>query len=172
MKNYSLRFIALGLFCTLVVSTRVYSSSKPENGPITNTTWGSALKKSGKESISQALFVFKYFKLPALAFSYVNPEWRVSRFFNTLSDTKEVAYGLTVSCAVTAISLRYKKQIVESCGDEETAEAWMGVAPLVGFLLPTKISCCAALALIIALQKKEWSSAKKSRSLMRIKPTT
>ena len=165
MKNYSLRFIAFGLFCTLVVSTCVYSSSKHENGPITNATWGSALKESGKDSISQALFVFKYFKLPALAFSYINPEWRISRFFNVLSDTKEVAYGLAVSCALTAISLRYKKQIVESCGDEETANAWMGIAPVVGFLLPTKISCLAGLALIAALQKKECSSAKKATRL-------
>ena len=160
MKNYSLRFIAFGLFYALVVSTSVHSSAEPERPPVTNTTWGQALKKSGKDSVSQALFVFKYFKLPALAFSYVNPEWRISRFFNALSDTKEVAYGLTVSCALTAISLRYKKQIVESCEDEETAEAWMGVAPIVGFLLPTKISCLAGLALIAALHKKEWSSRK------------
>ena len=162
MKNYSLRFIAFGLFCTLIVSAPVYSSSKPENGPITNATWGSALKESGKEGVSHALFWLKYFKIPSLAFNYAIPTWGISKFWNILGDTEQTTHGLAVTCALSAISLRYKKQIVESCGDEETANAWMGIAPLAGFLLPTKISCCAGLALVAVLQKKEWSSAKKA----------
>ncbi len=183
MKNYSLRFIAFGLFCTLVVSTCVYSSvgskvtiswqtaaqpteetSNPKTGPITNTTWGSAVKKSGKEGMSQTLFWLKYFKIPSLAFNYAIPTWGISKVWNVLGNTEQTAHGLAITSVLTAISLRYKKQIVECCDDEETADAWMGVAPLVGFLLPTKVSCCAALALVAALQSKEWLSRKKTNS--------
>jgi|GEM_PF-2629773 len=160
MKNYSLRYLALGLFCALI-STNLYSGAQPEHPPIINATWGQAFKKSGKDGLSQALFVLKYFKIPALAFSYVNPEWRVSRFFNVLSNPKEVAYGLAVSCALSTVSLRYKKQIIEFCEDKETADALMGLVPIIGFLLPPKVSCCAGLSLVAALHAKQWSSAKK-----------
>jgi len=158
MKNYSLRFIAFGLLCALVVSTSVRSCIEPKHPAVTNTTWGQALKKSGTEGVSHALFWLQYFKIPSLAFNYAVPTWGISKFWNKLGNTEETAHGLAVSCALTAISLRYKKQIVESCEDEETTEALLGVAPLVGFLLPTKLSCLAGLALVAALHKKEWSS--------------
>ncbi len=161
MKNYSLRFIAFGLLCALVVSTSVRGSTEPERPPVTNTTWGQALKKSGKEGFSQAFFWLKYIKAPSLAFNYAIPTWGISKFFNILSDTEQTAHGLAVTFALSAISLRYKKQIVKSCEDEEEAETWLGVAPLVGFLLPSKISCCAGLALVAALQSKEWLSKRK-----------
>ena len=172
MKNYSLRYLALGLLCALVTSTSVLGSAEPERPPVTNTTWGQALKKSGQESASQAIFWLKYFKLPSLAFNYAIPTWGISRFFNTyLADTEQTAHGLAVGCAVSAISLRYKKQIVEACGDEDTGDAYMAIAPVVGFFLPTKIACCAGLALVAALQSKEWLAKRKITLLAPSKPT-
>jgi hypothetical protein len=172
MKNYSLRIIALGLLCALVTSTSVLGSTEPERPPVINTTWGQAFKKSGKETISQAVFWVKYFKIPSLAFNYAIPTWWISRKFNELGNTEQTVQGLAASYAVTAISLRYKKQIVEACGDEDTTDACVAIAPLIGlagsFFFP-KITCLAGLALVAALQKREWSSAKKTTAL---KPVT
>jgi hypothetical protein len=163
MKHYSLRYVALGLFCALVVSTSVHGSSEPTPVPLANATWKQSLKTSGKHELSNALFFLKYIKLPSIALNYANPAWKVSRFFNLFGNTEHAVTGLAVGYALNAISLRYKKQIVESCGDEETADAWMAVAPFAAFLLPYKVSCLAALALVTALQKKEWNSKKKSQ---------
>lgn len=162
MKNYSLRYLALGLFCALVVTTSIHGSNTPTS-PLTNATWKHSLKESGKQELSNALFFLKYIKLPSLVLNrYANPAWKISRFFNFIGNTEQAITGLAAGYALNVISLRYKKQIIESCGDEETADAWMAVAPVAAFLLPYKVSCLAALALVTALQKKEWSALKKA----------
>ncbi len=161
MKNYSLRALTLTLFYTLVISTSLHGSITPQPTPITNATWGKALKESAKEEYSKALTWLKFFKLPSLALSYALPTWGITKFWNILGDTEHMVTGLAVGYALTAVSLRYKNQIIETCGDEETAQAWMAIVPFAGFFLPRKVACLAGLAVIAKLHKKEWSDLRK-----------
>ncbi len=173
MKNYSLQAqglpksclssfksggirLAFGLLYSLIVSTSIYSSTEPKLTPVVNATWGNALKTATKETYVQASGFLRYVKLPSIALNYAIPAWKISRFFNLLGNTDQAIHGFTTSYVLTAISLRYKKQIIESCGDEETAKAWMGTVPFIGLFLPQKISALAALTSIVALQAREW----------------